>query len=265
MPAPGASGPGSSAPQSAADTGLWLRRYHPAPAAGTVLVCFPHAGGSAGYFHPLSAALSPDVEVLAVQYPGRQDRRTEPFAADLPSLADAIADVLAAVPDGRPFAFLGHSMGAILAFEVAARFRQAGRTGPERLFASGRRAPSTARDERVHLGADAALVAEMRRLAGTDARLLEDPDVLAMILPATRADYRLIETYRWRPGPPLDCPISVLIGDDDPKATVDEARAWAKHTGRGCSLHVFPGGHFYLAEHAAAVVGLVRAELAPTR
>lgn len=265
MPTPGDSAPGSTVPGPADSPDLWLRRYHPEPAARSVLVCFPHAGGSAGYFHPLSAALSPDVEVVALQYPGRQDRRAEPFPAELPSFADAIAAVLAAAPDGRPFAFLGHSMGAILAFEVAVRLQQAGRTGPERLFVSGRRAPSTVRDERVHLRADAGLVAEMRRLAGTDARLLEDPDVLAMILPATRADYRVIETYRWRPGPPLDCPISILIGDSDPKATVDEARAWERHTGRGSSLHVFPGGHFYLAEHAAAVVDLVRAELAPTR
>jgi surfactin synthase thioesterase subunit len=243
------------------DSEAWIRRFHPAPDGGVRLVCFPHAGGSANFYLPASRLLSPAVEVLAVQYPGRQDRRLEPAVDNIPDLADHVFGAVRTVAD-RPLALWGHSMGAVLAFEVALRLHRHGLPAPVRLFVSGRRAPSCHRDERVHERGDEALVAELRALGGTASTLLSDPELREMIMPALRADYRAIETYRYRPGPRLSCPLTVLTGDRDPHVTLDEARAWAERTTAPTELRVFPGGHFFLVDQAAAVIEHVSRRLA---
>lgn len=236
---------------------LWLRRYQPADAARHRLVCFPHAGGSASYFLPVSRALAPDVDVHAVQYPGRQDRRSEPRIEDVATMADRLHAVITRW-DPQPLAFFGHSMGAVVAFEVARRLRRDRPDQPLHLFASGRRAPHRLRPETVHTRDDAGVVAEMRALGGTEAALLQDPDVLEMILPALRSDYKAIETYRFEPDGPPPCPVTVLTGDRDPHTTLEEARDWEQHSQDPFGLKVFPGGHFYLAEQAPAVLAVLR-------
>jgi pyochelin biosynthesis protein PchC len=219
--------------------GLWFRRFAPEARGRIRLICFPHAGGAASSYSALARALSPHVDVLSIQYPGRQDRRNEPPIADLHALATRIADRL---PAG-PHAFFGHSMGAIVAYEVA---RRLGGTAPTRLFASGRAAPSVPNGRHVHLRDDRELVRDVRLLGGAGNSALDDPELLAMILPPLRADYTAIETYRWTPGPPLACPVTVLIGDEDPLVDIRDARVWHDHTHAGITLRPYPGGHFYL-------------------
>ncbi|MFT7834581.1 alpha/beta fold hydrolase [Saccharothrix sp. BKS2] len=248
-----------SAPTS---TGAWLRRFRPTAGAPLRLVCFPHAGGSASYFVPVAQAHAPGVDVLAVQYPGRQDRRAEPTVGSIAELADSLVPELLAWTD-VPFAFFGHSMGATLAFEVARRLEDRGVT-PLRLFASARRGPTTHRGERLHLQGDRVLMEELRSLGGTDLRAM-DEEILGMVLPALRADYRAVETYEYVPGPPLRAPITALIGDADPKVVEAEARTWAEHTSGGFELEVFRGGHFYLADHAEAVNALIADRLRRAR
>ncbi|MDL4817271.1 thioesterase II family protein [Actinomadura opuntiae] len=233
---------------------LWVRRFHPSPHARIRLVCFPHAGGSASYFFPVSSALRPAIEVLALQYPGRQDRRSEPSIDDIGELADRLHKAVA--PWCRPgTAFFGHSMGAILAFEVARRLERKEGVSPAALIVSGRRGPTTERDETVHLRPDAGLLAELRELSGTDAAMLDEEGFAELILPALRSDYTAIETYRHEPGPPLTCPILALTGDQDPKTTVAEVKDWSRHTSGPFDLKVHPGGHFYLNERSGEVIG----------
>ncbi|MGW7256828.1 thioesterase II family protein [Streptomyces sp. NPDC054834] len=245
--------------QTNVETGAWIRRFNPAPDAAHRLVCFPHAGGSASFYFPVSRALSPAVDVLAIQYPGRQDRRHEPCVDSIHGLADALAEELDGWFD-RPVTFFGHSMGASLAYEVARRFEERG-TVLHGLFASGRRAPSTVREERVHLLDDDGLIEDITRLSGTDTQVLGDPEILRMILPSIRADYRAAETYRYTPGPRLTCPLTALTGDDDPQVTMDEAGAWAEHTSGPFDLKVYPGGHFYLNSQAPAVLSTLKSHL----
>nr|WP_068929118.1 alpha/beta fold hydrolase [Planobispora rosea] len=242
---------------------LWVRCFHPSADAQVRLICFPHAGGSASFYFPLSRALPPWIEVLALQYPGRQDRRHEQPIGNLRELADHVSRELTPWLD-LPVAFFGHSLGATLAFEVALRLQQREQP-PSSLFVSGRRAPSRFRDERVHLADDQALLAQLANLDGTAPQLLGDEEALRMVLPALRGDYRAAETYRYWPGPRLTCPIHALTGDDDAMATLDEVSAWSEHTSAGFEMKVYGGGHFFLVDHATQIQQLIITELAKER
>lgn len=238
----------------------WLRRYRPTTTATTRLVCFPHAGGAASFFHPMAARFAPAVDVLSIQYPGRQDRRHESCVDSVAALADLIADELVGLGDDLPTVYFGHSMGAVLAFEVTLRLETAGGPAPRSVVASGRRAPSAHRDERVHLRDDDGIVAELKLLNGTDAALLADSEILRMSMPAIRGDYTAIETYvgshrRIRAG------ITVLTGGEDPKTSLDEARAWERHTAGAFRVVVLPGGHFFLVGNQDAVSREIAADL----
>ncbi|MEH0638068.1 alpha/beta fold hydrolase [Streptomyces bottropensis] len=246
------------------DRDLWIRRYHPAPDSAVRLVCLPHAGGSASFYFPVSQALAPRIEVLAVQYPGRQDRRLEPCVETIPELADRLLPLVLQEAD-RPLALFGHSMGASLAFELAGLLEQRAGVVPAMLFASGRRAPSRFRPEDdVHRRGDEALLAEIRRLAGTDTRILGDDEVLRMILPALRNDYRAAELYRPTRFHQVTCPVTALVGTTDPKAPLEDVRAWREHTSGPFTLRTYPGGHFYLVDQAPQVLALLTETLGET-
>ncbi|AJC52683.1 MULTISPECIES: alpha/beta fold hydrolase [Streptomyces] len=223
----------------------------------TRLVCFPHAGGAASAYVPLSRVLTPAVRVLAVQYPGRQNRLREQPLSDIGRLADILADEVHEVDEG-PFAFFGHSMGAVLAYEVARRLEARGAPGPVRLFLSGRNAPARVPGKHDRMRSDADVLRTVRLLGGTTASVLEDPELLAMVLPALRADYHAIGSYRWSPCPKLSVPFTVLVGDRDPVASRSGASAWCELTSAPTDVRVFPGGHFYLDHNVDGVAETVR-------
>ncbi len=241
------------------DTDRWVRRFHQASAEAPQLLCFAHAGGAANYFFRLSAALQPDIQVLAVQYPGRQERLEEPLVDDLVLLAEQITAALPGWPD-RPTAFLGHSMGAVVGYEVARRWEPQG-LKVEHLWASGRRAPSDPKQSTLHQRDDAGFLAGISEFGGPAFELLTHPELGPILLPPVRNDYKAIETYRHAPGPPLTCPITVLLGDSDPLVSPAEARRWAEHTSGAFQLRVFAGGHFFLTDHQRHVTQMVRRAL----
>ncbi|MGW0786530.1 thioesterase II family protein [Streptomyces sp. NPDC002913] len=234
----------------------WFRRFVPAPESGIPLVCFPHAGGSASSFLALARTLGGRLDVLAVQYPGRQDRRREEPYGSISAHADALAEALEPLTY-EPYALFGHSMGAVLAYETTRRLAAAGRPGPRRVFVSGRGAPSELPNAHDRLGSDAEILAAVRRLGGTAHDVLDDPELLDMVMPALRADYGALGTYNWDGGAPLGSPVTAILGDADPVVAVEEAAAWHDHTTGDFGLEILPGGHFYLDKHTDDVSEIV--------
>lgn len=230
----------------------WLRRFRYGSGARVRLVCLPHAGGSASAFRRWRDALPDDIDLIAVQYPGREDRYAEPFASDVGALADTLADVLVPHAD-RPLFLFGHSMGASIAYEVTLRLERRN-VPPAGLFVSAHPPPHRQRDSDLHRQDDEALVQDVRRLAGDAPTLLDEPEVRALFLPMLRADYRLIETYRRDVPVRLATSVDVLLPVDDGEVTRDEALAWQDLSLAPLTLHEVRGGHFYLQKEPAALL-----------
>ncbi|MFF4037008.1 thioesterase II family protein [Streptomyces sp. NPDC001816] len=229
---------------------VWLRRYREARPGAVSLLCFPHAGGAANFYLPFFRQLSPMVETIAVQYPGRHDRFAEPPARSISELADGVVAALGDREEGRsgPLVLFGHSLGAVVAFEVARRLERGPLAGPTALIVSACRAPSRLRPRSIHLRDDAGVLAELQRLGGTAGDLLGNEELMRMFLPTVRADYAALAAYtELEPvTQPLACPIMAMAGDCDPVVPVDDALAWAQFTTGGFTSEIFPGGHFYL-------------------
>jgi medium-chain acyl-[acyl-carrier-protein] hydrolase len=243
-------------------TDSWLMRPQANPGARLRLFCFPYAGGGASIYRQWLTEMPAPVEVCAVQLPGREARlREQPFK-DLPTLVAAAADGLAPYMD-KPFAFFGHSMGAMVAYELARELRRRGQTGPVHLFLSGRRAAHLPDSHpMVHGLPDEEFKQELRRLGGTPEAVLEHQELMEMMLPMLRADFQLVETYAYHPEEPLVCPIAALGGLADAEAGQPELAPWRQHTTGDFSLRMFPGGHFFLHDHRQALQRYIVQDLA---
>lgn len=238
----------------------WLRQFHETPEASITLVCLPHAGGAASSYFGLSEALGPGIRVLSVQYPGRQDRRFEKCPAHVADYVSEISlSIMMRVPG--PVAIFGHSFGATLAFETALQLERSGRD-LTKLFVSGRRAPAEQREHGLSRRSDAVLIAELRHLSGTHPEFLLDQEMLNLILPGLRGDYRALDNYRYRVGDTVRCDIRGLCGTTDLKVSPEEIGKWADYTSAHTRTTVFEGGHFYLFDQLQALTRVLRQDLA---
>jgi medium-chain acyl-[acyl-carrier-protein] hydrolase len=237
----------------------WLPYRKPRPGARLRLFCFPYAGGGASLYRGWQEELPPTLDVCAVQLPGREGRLRDAPVAELTRLVPLVADGLAPhlTP---PFAFFGHSMGAVLAFELARELRRRGKPGPVHLFASACPAPHLPDDDATHALPEDELIARLRALGGMSEEILAHRELMEMILPVFRADASITETYRHAVEPPLDVPFTAFGGLTDDKATRADLDAWRQHTARAFALAMVPGGHFYIqgAGRAPVVAAVAR-------
>ncbi|MGX1274645.1 thioesterase II family protein [Streptomyces phaeoluteigriseus] len=243
------------------DVKRWFRVHRRAVDPRLRLVCFPHAGGTAQLFHEWPTLLPEDVEVLAVRYPGRQDRLAEACIDDMALLADLLEEALQPWLD-RPLALFGHSMGACVAYELALRLEARGII-PEHLLVSAHEAPHRAERVALHRADDETLITRVRHLGDLHSEVYDIPELRDLLLPALRADYRLIEGYQPPYATPVKAPITAYVGQDDPSCLLDRVLAWSELTAPGFfELCSFPGDHFYLMPREAEVVADVAARLA---
>jgi medium-chain acyl-[acyl-carrier-protein] hydrolase len=234
------------------------------PATGPVdlrLFCFPHAGGGAIAYREWADHLPATMHVVSVELPGRGARLRDMPLVSLPTLIDELADAIRPLLD-IPFAFFGHSMGALIAFELARRLRHRRYPDPHLLIASGRRAPQLPDTEPAtyNLPRDE-FIAELHRINGTPKEVLEHAELMELMLPLLRADFQLIQTYQYLADDPLDCPITAFGGSQDFDVTRDLLLPWEEQTRSCFALRMLPGGHFFLRSSQALLLGLLAKEL----
>jgi medium-chain acyl-[acyl-carrier-protein] hydrolase len=224
------------------------------------LFCFPYAGGGASVFRSWFDALS-NIHIHAAQLPGRENKIMEPPFTRLEVMIEAIAEAIIPLLD-RPYAFFGHSMGALISFELARCLRLKNVSQPVHLFVSGRHAPQTplAKETTYDL-ADSKFIDELRRLNGTPKEVFEHPELLPMILPLLRADFSVCQTYSYSHEAPLNCPITVMSGLEDKSLKVKMLESWSEQTTASCRVCFFPGNHFYLHETRPQVLSLITQSL----
>jgi medium-chain acyl-[acyl-carrier-protein] hydrolase len=236
--------------------------YHRAnPQSVLRLFCFPYAGSGIVAYRNWAEALPSEVEVCPIQLPGRGHRIRQPLCTEYSALVAALVHDVKAYAD-KPFAFYGHSMGALLAFEGARMLRSEGSPGPLHLFVSGRSAPQVPRRKRKKLSdlPEDELLEELRRLEGTPAQILERPHMVKAMLPMLRADFSVVETYSYQDGPPLSCPISAYAGTEDTIEKKD-MEAWSSQTTSTFSFAAFPGGHFFIQSSEPLLLEVLGKEL----
>lgn len=227
----------------------WLIGGKPGETTPLRLFAFSYAGGGASAYRPWNKILPSYIESYAVQLPGRETRFSEPALTQFPVAVQTVTNALLPQLD-KPFAFFGHSLGGLLAFEVTRQLRRLNAPLPLHLFVSATSAPQTQepRQEDSKLPDDE-FIQTVRKFGGIPDEVLQHTELLQLLLPTLRADFRLFETYQYVQEPVLDCPITAFGGLDDAETPQDKLAAWDIHTTRAFRLRMFSGDHFYL--HAA--------------
>lgn len=239
-----------------------LLRLGAAQGSGVPLYCLPFAGGTAHFYQDWALPRLKDLPVHAVELPGRGLRLRESLVPDMSSLVDDLLTHVMPAIEG-PFALFGHSMGALLAYELTRALARMGRPLPSLLLVSACRAPHLpARNDPWHDLPEDALITEVENLAGTPLGALQNDDIRAMMVPVFRSDFRLVEQYCHQPAAPLPVPIKAFGGADDPLVYPEDLAGWADHTTDFRGRRLFHGGHFYLNAHADDLAADLRRTLA---
>ncbi|NOK60048.1 MAG: thioesterase [Chloroflexi bacterium AL-W] len=241
----------------------WLFLPKPNPYASLRMFCFSHAGSDAFAFKLWPDILPSQVELCAVQLPGRTNRLHEPAFTNMSALLDALLTALLEMLD-RPFVVYGHSLGALIGFEFVRHLRQQSNRHPLHLFVSGRRAPHlpSRMVSMAHLPHDD-FITELRKLNGTPEAILEHPELVQMLVPLLRSDLSLHETYTYTTQEPLDCPISAFGGLEDPRAYQSEIAEWESYTKSTFTIRMFPGDHFFVQGSREQFLQAIVHELGP--
>ncbi len=239
----------------------WFSQYKPKTHAEVRLFCLPYAGGTALIYRKWPEILPPTIDVCALQPPGRGNRIIEPAFNRIEDLVKALVEVMRPYLD-KPFALFGHSMGALISFELARCLRREVNLTPQQLFFSGHRAPQLPDpDPPTYNLPEKEFLAELRRLNGTPPEALENSELMQLMIPLLRADFALCQTYIYTIDAPFSCPISVFGGLQDIDVSRANLEAWRTQTTSNFSLHMFPGDHFYLHQAQPTLLQLIAQQL----
>lgn len=243
---------------------LWFEHLSRTKEPSLRLFCFPYAGGSSEIYRGWQRWLPEQVDVCLVHLPGRGKRFGEQPFTRLPALVQAIADRISLELEG-PYALFGHSMGALISFELSRELFRRNSTAPERLFVSGRSAPHLPSERSVtfNLPHDE-LIAEVKRLNGTPPEVLENPELMEIFISPLRADFEIVETYKYCPEEPLPSPITVYGGLQDEHVPLEHCRAWNVQTSAGCNVRMFAGDHFFIREPQSDFIAAFRKDVVNT-
>lgn len=230
------------------------------PGAKVRLFCFPYAGGGEAAYRSWQQNTPCALGVIPVQLPGRGSRMAEPPFTRLGPLVLALSEALASEIDG-PFAFFGHSMGGLIAFELARQLRREGKHLPVHLFISAKCSPTSTEELPSSEHSDAQLIEILRKYEGTPGEVLEQPELMNLFLPTIRADMELCSTYVCNPEPPLPCPITVFGGLEDHVSRRPGLEGWREYTSGAFTLRMYPGGHFFLNKWERSVLEVICRDL----
>ena len=221
------------------------------------LFCFPYAGGSSAIYRPWAKKIHPDIEVVPAVLPGREFRLREPAYTQLEPLVEALTREISPLID-RPFALFGHSMGAMISFELARRLRSERGVEPAHLFISGRRAPQLPEtDPEIHNLPEPEFITEVERLNGTPKEVLEHKELMEMLIPMLRSDFSICHKYNYVPGAPLTCSLTAIGGTKDDTADQEKLQGWCAVTTGRCRIRMLAGDHFFINQQHAAILSII--------
>ncbi len=227
----------------------WIVTPIPRPQAKLALYCLPFAGGSSNSFRPWTSILPPTVELRAVELPGHGSRLNEALEHNIQMLIEPMAQALSENSD-RPFAIFGHSMGALLGYELTLKLQHNFKKNPVHVFLSGHGAPHLPeRDEPIHQLPKSEFVSKIRQYNGTPHEVLENDELMELMVPILRADFEVCETYQPACLDKITAPLTVMGGINDSGAPRADLEAWADFTTQTFNVRMFPGDHFYLLQH----------------
>jgi medium-chain acyl-[acyl-carrier-protein] hydrolase len=239
----------------------WFIRHRPNRSPKIRLFCFPFGGGGASFFRTWIDYLPPQIELCAVQIPGREHRLREPLFTELLPLVNTISKVVQPYID-TPFVFFGHSMGAWIGYELARQLRSQGHPIPLHLFVSGRKAPHIPNQEAPkHNLPEPEFIKEINRYNGTPDLVLQDPELLGIFLPILRADFSILETYDYEHQDPIACSVTAFGGLQDDAVSRKDIEAWQLHTSKEFRSQMFNGGHFFLKDSQAQVLSEINSDI----
>lgn len=225
--------------------------------ANIQLWCFPFAGAGFYAYRELLSHLPAHIQPEFLELPGRGKRMDKVLLTGFDEiLEDTYNELIKKQETGRPFAFFGHSMGAQLAYSMAHRLKNEGRDLPVHMFLSGRGAPGIVRMKRRFDLPEAIFREELKKMGGVPDDILNDNDFYRFFEPILRADFRAIESYTHTPAQPLEIPFTIMLGDAE-ETTVEEAKQWNEETTAGFDFRLYPGGHFFIFEHAKDICGVI--------
>ncbi|OYD09090.1 thioesterase II family protein [Paludifilum halophilum] len=227
------------------------------------LFCFPYAGGSSVIYNRWRPWIDRRIELHPVELPGRGRRFAEPLCRQIDPLTEDIYNRIQGELDGTPFSLFGHSMGALLIYEVIRKIRAEKGEEPVHAFFSGRFPPHVRDGKVYHKLPDESFKKAILALGGTPREFIENREMIKLFLPVLRADFQVLETYVFQESEPMDRDISILYGQEDTDTPVGDLNEWQRYTKGNCRFYDYPGGHFFINEQTESIVRMINRTLCP--